>query len=106
MQVIFLFLLSYRQDGEKVSKIMGYSENWIDHLMSINTDVYTRLAECCIRKDDIPTLVNAKWAFYKKMGKDKKGFTKEYALVSILEHLDCNGQYYDLTRDEYIELCR
>jgi len=40
----------------------------------------------------------------KEQGKDKLGFTKEDALISVLELLDCNSQFFDLTTDEYKEL--
>ena len=41
-------------------------------------------------------------------GKDKQGFTKEDALVNILEWLDSNNQWWlaDLTIEEYDELKR
>ena len=39
-------------------------------------------------------------------GKDKEGFTKEDALVAVLELLDSNGQDIDLTTDEYNDFCR
>lgn len=76
---------------------------WTDRLSS---EVYTRLCECRSTKEDLPVLVNAKWAFFKDEGKDKKGFTKEDALLSILELLDANGLSIpsDLTREEYDEL--
>ena len=38
-------------------------------------------------------------------GKDKEGFTKEDALVEVLELLESNTQGFDLTQDEYSELC-
>lgn len=70
----------------------------------LNADVGRRLEMCISHRSDIPFLVNAKWSFMKERGKDKEGFTKEDALISILELLDCNGQYFDLTKDEYDEL--
>lgn len=78
---------------------------WTDRLKS---GVLERLENCRSRKNDIPDLVNAKWAFFKQKGKEKEGFTKEDALVSVLELLDCNGQDFvaNLTVDEYNELCR
>ena len=76
-------------------------EGWLKYL---SDDVHTRLGNCCSCKEDIPLLVNAKWRYYKEIGKDKKGFTKEDALIAVLELLDCNGQNVDLTRDEYNEL--
>ncbi len=76
---------------------------WTKHL---NAEVYTRLCNCKSLKSDIKYLVNAKWLSLKQAGKDKEGFSKEDALVSVLELLDCNGQFFELTQDEYAELCR
>ncbi len=78
---------------------------WTERL---KPDVLERLEHCRSRKSDVPDLVNAKWALLKQEGKDKEGFTKEDALVSVLELLDCNGQDIgaELTVDEYNELCR
>jgi arsenate reductase-like glutaredoxin family protein len=56
------------------------------------------------KKSDIQELVNAEWLLYKEIGKDKKGFTKEDALVAILELLDCNSLCFDLTKEEYDSL--
>lgn len=74
---------------------------WTDGLPA---DVYARLGDCNTVKSDLPILVNTKWNYYKAVGKDKNGFIKEDALVSVLETLDCNGIYIDLTADEYNEL--
>lgn len=71
---------------------------WTDHLPA---DVYTRLCNCRSRREDIETLVNTRWWYMKETGKDKEGFTKEDALVYILDLLDSNSQYIDLTRVEY-----
>lgn len=68
--------------------------------------IYTRLCNCKTRKEDLPTLVNAKWGTYKEEGKDKKGFNKEDALTAVLELLDCNSTILNLTEEEYNELCR
>lgn len=76
---------------------------WTDKL---ENDVVKRLANCNSLKRDIEPLTNAKWAAMKEAGKDKQGFTKEDALVSVLELLDCNGQCFDLTADEYNEIIR
>jgi hypothetical protein len=76
--------------------------HWTDRL---NNDVYGRLSHCCSRKSDIPELVDAKWADYRTKGKDKQGFTREDAVIDILELLDSNSQNIDLTRDEYDDLC-
>ena len=78
------------------------NKRWTDHL---NNDVYTRLANCRTIRSDIPWLVNAKWLSYKETGKEQRGFTKEDALIEILELLDENSCFFDLTQDEYNEFC-
>ena len=78
-------------------------KHWTDNLAE---DIGTRLANCRTRKEDLPALLNAMWLSYKENGKSEKGFTKEDALVAVLELLDCNSCFFDLTRDEYRELCR
>lgn len=79
---------------------------FIDLLREKKPDVYGRLCECNNIKDDIQYLVNIRWLWLISKGKDKEGFTKEDALVDILEWLDSNGQWElaDLTRDEYDQL--
>ena len=74
---------------------------WTDYL---NPDVSERLRNCVSRTSDIPALVDAKWRSYKEMGKDKEGFTREDALVSVLELLDSNGFDADLTIEEYNDI--
>ena len=76
-------------------------KKWTDKL---SNDVYERLCNCMTKKSDIQELVNAEWLLYKEIGKDKKGFTKEDALISILELLDYNNLYIDLTEEEYDNL--
>lgn len=73
---------------------------WTDYLPG---DIYSRLCHCKSTKEDLPALVNAKWRYMKEQG---KGFTKEDALIGILELLDANGQWQvgELTKDEYNEL--
>jgi hypothetical protein len=78
-------------------------KKWTEHLTA---DVYSRLGNCRTIKNDLEQLVNAKWLSYKESGKDKDGFTKEDALISVLEHLDCNGFDTDLSHDEYNLLCK
>ena len=78
-------------------------KKWTEYLEAA---VYIRLCECRNTKSDLPKLVNARWLFYKETGKAKQGFTKEDALVDILDILDSNCQYTDLTEDEYNELCK
>lgn len=83
-------------------------QKFTDLLQDVAPDVYGRLCACRNKKSDIPTLVNVMWTHMKNRGKDKEGFTKEDALVQILEWLDCNGQWQlaDITVDEYDELKR
>ena len=76
-------------------------KKWVEYLES---GVYNRLCNCTTIKEDLSALVNARYRSYKDNGKLEKGFTKEDALVEILELLDCNGQFFDLSRDEYDEL--
>lgn len=76
-------------------------KKWHEHLTD---DVYNRLCNCKTIKNDLEQLVNAKWLNYQEKGKDKEGFTKEDALVDILELLDCNGFDADLSHDEYNSL--
>ena len=78
-------------------------DNWTSKLPE---DVYVRLCECRSRREDIETLVNVKWAAMVAAGKKDEGFTKEDALVQILDHLDLNGQFFDLSRAEYDSLKR
>lgn len=68
--------------------------------------IYTRFCECKTKKEDIQTLVNVKWGAYKEEGREERGFTKEDALIAILETLDCNSIIIDLTEEEYNELCK
>lgn len=78
-------------------------KKWTDNLPN---DVYDRLCHCCTIRADLPALVNAKWLSFVESGKADQGFTKEDALVDILDLLDCNCCYTDLTREEYDSLCR
>lgn len=72
-------------------------KKWTDLL---EEGVYVRLSECRSRKADILPLAQAKWATIK----NDPDFTKEDALVQVLELLDCNSQFFDLTRDEYDDI--
>ena len=81
----------------------NFRKGWLQHL---SADVYDRLCSCQTIRADLQVLVNAKWLEYQEAGKADQGFTKEDALVAVLEHLDCNSQYFDLTLDEYDDLCR
>lgn len=82
---------------------MCIPRNWVDMLPQ---EVCYRLADCITRKSDIPILVNAKWADMKRKGMRDKGFTKEDAVIYILELLDSNSCDFELTTDEYNELIK
>ena len=69
-------------------------KTWLDNLP---TDVYSRLCACHSLKSDIVPLTQARWASIK----ERPGLTKEDALVDVLDLLDSNSQYCDLTREEY-----
>ena len=73
------------------------NKKWTDLLAS---DVYARLCNCCSRKSDILPLARAKWTQLKT----KPGYEEEDALVAVLELLDCNSIYIDLTPDEYDDI--
>ena len=71
---------------------------WMEFL---KPDVYERLCNCRCIKADLPELINAKCKYYAENGMAE--FTREDALVAVLELLDCNNQneLADLTREEY-----
>ena len=77
---------------------MNCKKHWTDKLPE---DVYNRLCNCRSRRSDLETLVNVKWRSMVESGKREEGFTKEDALVQILDLLDSNGQFFDLSRAEY-----
>ena len=77
-------------------------KRWTDNL---SEDVHSRLCNCRTIKADLPELVNVMWLAYIETGKADRGFTKEDALITILELLDCNSCDIELTREEYDELC-
>lgn len=58
----------------------------------------TRLYECRSRKEDIPAIARCYWV---KNRHKIEGYTKEDALAQAFDILDCNGQWYDPTREEY-----
>lgn len=72
-------------------------KKWTDYL---SEDVYIRLCECRTTKADIPELVKSRWATM------EYPFTKEDALIRVLELLDANGCDIELTTDEWNELVR
>ena len=73
-------------------------KKWTEYLPE---NVYMRLCNCRSSRHDLQTLVNCKWRAMKEAGKDKEGFTKEDALVQILDLIDMNGQFCDISRAEY-----
>lgn len=80
---------------------MDKTKSWTDRLSS---EVHNRLCACTGRREDIRPLVDARWLSMKEEGKDKDGFTREDALIQVLDLLDSNGRYFDLTRAEYSSL--
>ena len=77
-------------------------KKWTEFLPA---DVYNRLCDCRTRREDLHTLVNVKWYAMQQAGKNKEKFTKEDALIQILELLDCNDRFFDLSKAEYQALC-
>ena len=73
------------------------ANKWVNLL---DEHVRERLGNCASRKSDILPLAQAKWATIK----NNPGYTKEEALVYVLEILDCNSQFFDLTRNEYDDI--
>ena len=78
---------------------MEDQKKWTDFLSS---EVYSRLANCCSLKQDILPLAQARWSWLKHI--KATGYVKEDALVYALELLDCNSQFFYLTRDEYDDI--
>lgn len=76
-------------------------KRWVDTLPA---DVYQRLGNCNSRYADIPILVSCKLDWMMADPKYARTYTKEDALVWVLELLDSNGQYFDLTKEEYEKL--
>lgn len=78
---------------------------WFERLPD---DVYMRTCGCVNLKSDVPILINNRWAWMKDKIKDgviPNSFTKEDAVVYVMELLDANSQWYlgDLTVEEYNE---
>ena len=73
-------------------------EVWTDML---DAHVYERLCNCCSRRSDILPLAQAKYTFEKFRNEE---YEKEQALAEILDHLNCNSQFFDLTREEYDDI--
>lgn len=82
---------------------MSEVKKWYEYL---NDDVYNRLRGCNTIKEDMRPLVDARWQFLKDNGYDKKGYTREDALVYVLELLDSNGLDHlaDISVDDYEDL--
>ena len=79
---------------------------WTDKLFEENPAVYSRLCACHNTREDIPVLVNSRWNWMKSNGQDKEGYTKEDALADIIDWLDSNSQWFDLTRAEYDDIIK
>ena len=78
---------------------MECQKNWTEFLSS---DVYSRLANCCSLKQDILPLAQARWSWLKHI--KATGYVKEDALVYVLELIDCNSVFIDLTKAEYNDI--
>ena len=70
-------------------------KKWTDYL---SEDVYTRLCECRTIKADIPELVKSKWATM------EYPYTKEDALIWIIDLVYANCCFIELTTEEWDEL--
>lgn len=62
----------------------------------LSNDQYIRLCNCRSIKADIIPIA--------KCYKQEKNISAGDALVYTLEHLDCNGQFFDFTSEEYAEI--
>ena len=80
---------------KKYVKAETSDKKWTDYLPS---DVRQRLANCRSSRRDIEFLTQAKWNVLKTKGPE---YTPEDALVEVLDLLDANGQFIDLTKAEY-----
>lgn len=60
---------------------------------SLTQEQLMRLCECRSRKSDIVPIAKAYQI--------NRGYSAEDALITALEHLDMNGQFFDLTDDEW-----
>lgn len=69
---------------------------WTEYLPD---NVLQRLANCNTIKSDLPVLIDARMKWYKATGKDN--FTREDALVFVLDLMSCNSQDVELTKEEY-----
>lgn len=57
---------------------------------------YERLCDCISLRADIPAIARCFML--------ARNLEPEDALVAALEHLDCNSQSFDLSREEYDEI--
>lgn len=76
---------------------MNYRNHWTDLLKG---DIRDRLYNCTSKKGDIRPLTEARYTFMKTA----PGYTREQALVDILDYLDSNGRFFDLTGEEWDRL--
>ena len=89
------------KNEKRKDKNMNNKTHWTDNLQN---DVRERLEACRTRRADIAPLTDVRWAAMKEQGMKEKGYTKEDALVFVLELLDCNSIHFDLTKEEYEDL--
>ena len=83
---------------------MSNNKHWTDYL---SHDVYMRLSNCRTTKNDLSVLIDAKWQWAQDTER-YDGYTKEDALVDILDLLDCNGldSVTELTIEEWRNLTK
>ena len=72
-------------------------KKWTDYL---SEEVYIRLCGCRTIKADIPELVESKWKSI------AYPYTKEDALISIIDLVYMNDCFIELTTEEWDELIR
>jgi hypothetical protein len=71
-------------------KYMKADELW----KGLDEEILMRLCDCRSRQSDILPLARCVY-------KNKHMTDKVSALIYVLEHLECNMQYFDLTNDEW-----
>ena len=79
------------------NEIKKKKKKWTDYL---SEEVYVRLCECRTIKADIPELVESKW---KTM---EYPYTKEDALIWIIDLVYMNDCFIELTTEEWDELIK
>ena len=70
----------------------------VDLWDGLTSEEYNRLCDCRSLKKDILPLA--------KCVHNNKGYDAEQSLIYVLEHLDSNSQFFDLTNEEFDEIVR